>query len=804
MIRTLVAEMAWAVRLAQRRPGAAISVAATLALAIAATTAAHAVASAILWAPLPFRDAPRLAFLWEERTEGGDVEFMRVTSGRYAEWRDRTRSFSSIAAFGASGFTIDDQSGATPVRGVRVAPAFFRTMGIAPLIGRDFEPADETPGQHFVVMLSHALWNERFGGRPDAIGETLRLSGQPYTVIGVMPPVVFPAWPVNPAVVTLDDSSRQLWTPIPRTPAFEQNMRSHLLGVVARLNDGVTLEQASAELASLQSDASADPHGGRAAPFRDQFVRDARLPLLALLGAALAVLLVACANLAALQATIVESRRSELSVRMALGAGARRLARQLLAESMLLSIAGGAAGVVLARAGLAFVPSWLPSSVPLLTTPAITGTVLFFAAATTIAAGLLLAAWPLAKLASVALSPRGDAARPRPLVYRGLVMAQVAATMALTVAAGLLTESLWSVRDRDPGFVIDGVTVADVTMPGAPTAREAVIFEQRILDGMATIAGVSAVSAAYDHPLEANWTDAYRLIGSDRVEEGVAQLRIVSPGYHAALGVEVLDGRPLTERDDLDAPGAALVNEAFARTVTDGAVIGRRLRVSSPRYTWGDDALTEFTIVGVVEDERMRGLEIPAPPAYYLSTRQFPQQGFTLVVRSVGLSTSVASGIRSTVRDADRGASVATPRTLQSILDDQLVSRRVTSDLIGGLSAAALALSALGVYGLLAVVVAGRTREIGVRIALGAPPARVGRQVVRESLVNGGVGVAAGVLLALMAGRFLESRLVGVSASDPTMLGGVATVILCTAAAAAVVPARRAARVDPAVALRNE
>ena len=269
MIRTLLADAAWALRLAQRRPGAAISVAATLALAIAATTMAYAVAGAILWAPLPFRDAPRLTFLWEERAEGGDAEFMRVTSGRYAEWRDRTRSFSSIAAFGASGFTIDDQSGATPVRGVRVAPAFFRTMGITPLLGRDFEPADETPGQHFVVMLSHAFWNERFGGRADAIGETLRLSGQPYTVIGVMPPVVFPAWPVNPASVTLDESARKLWTPIPRTPDFEQNMRSHLFGVVARLNDGVTLAQASAELASMQSDASADPHGGRAAPFRD-------------------------------------------------------------------------------------------------------------------------------------------------------------------------------------------------------------------------------------------------------------------------------------------------------------------------------------------------------------------------------------------------------------------------------------------------------------------------------------------------------------------------------------------------------
>lgn len=801
---TGLGEVTWAVRVAIRRPAATATIVGTLALAVAAATLAFSVARATLWKPLPFRDASRLVLLWEtpEASGGGDPQ--RVTSGRYLEWRDHARAFSSMAAFGAAGFIVDDPSGAVQARGVRVTGRYFETLGVTPILGRGLTVDDEEPGRQRVVVLSHAWWRQRFGGRTDVVGETVRFGGEPYTIVGVMGPAVFPGWPVNPARVTLDDDLRQFWVPIARTPQFEGNSRSHLFGVVARLADGASMAEARTELSPLAS--SADPHGGMATPLREQFVREARTPLLTLLAAAVAVLLVACANLAALQATLVEARRVELGMRLALGAGASRVARQLLMESLLLAGAGGAIGVLIARAGVRMVPGLLPTSVPLLTVPAVDAAVLLFAFGAALLAGALMAAWPLAKLRSVSESPRGIALRPRPTVYRALVVAEIAATVALTITAGLLARSLWTVRDRDPGFVIAGVATADVSMAGSPTARQAVDFERRVLRRVEALAPGVRAAAAYDQPLEANWTDAYTLVGDTSDQPGSAQLRIVSPGYVEAMGVSVVEGRAFTERDDLDAPGVALVNEAFARTLPEGVAIGRRIRASAPRATWGDEASAEYTVVGVVEDERMRGLEEAAPPAYYLSTRQFPQQGFTLVARAEPAAevAALVSGLRPALREVDPGASVLAPRTLQSILDEQLVTRSLTTRLVGGFSGAALFLAVLGVYGLLAVVVAGQAREIGVRLALGAEPSRVGRAVVVDSFVNGAVGVAAGMVLAVAAGRAVQGLLVGVTAMDPLTMTLVAALMLSASVAAAVVPAWRAARVDPAVTLRGD
>jgi predicted permease len=806
MTGPIVDDLRFAARYVGRRPLFAVAVTVTLAVSIAAATTAFGLATAVLWRPLPFDDASRLVFVWEAPERDGRRAPARVTGARYAEWRG-SKSFASMALFGATGFTLDDTAGASSIRGVRVSAGYFDTLGIRAMLGRSFVPSDEVPGSEPVVILSHALWQERYAARREVLGESIRLSGQPHTIVGVMPPVVFPAWPVNPAVVTLDPQSRQLWVPIARTPQLDQSSRAHVFGVVARLAPGVTGAQAEDALTFATSPTAPDAHAAHVAPLREQFVRDARTPLLTLAAGALAVLLIACANLAALYVSAFEARKGELALRAAIGAGLGRLVRQLTTEALLLALAGGIAGTLIARVALATLPALLPPTIPFLTAPALDLQVAGFAMTLSALATIVLTAWPVARVILTAPAPRGVSAGPRGLVYRGLVVSQIAVTVALAVAAALLAQSLRSVSARDPGFAIDRALVADIGLPPVTplSARQVIAAEQRVLARLASLPGVSAVAAAYDHPLEANWTETFTLIGdvtaSDQGHPG--ELRIVSPGYVEALDVELLDGRSITERDDLDAPGAVMINEALAREI-GGRALGRRIRSGTPRFLYGNEAPVEFTIVGIVRNERSRGLEQPASPAVYMSTRQFPQQGFSVIVRTTGDPLAIAGEVRAALRGIDPAITLSRPTSIESLLAEQMVARRVTTDVISGFAVAALALAALGMYGLLAVLVSSRTREIGVRVALGASPSKVARAVVSDSLRNTGAGLAVGAVLALAAGRLIESLLVGVSASDPLTLGVVSATLLILAATAALGPARRAARIDPVHALRAE
>jgi predicted permease len=808
MIAALRDDLCFLIRHAFRRPFLSLAVVATLAVSIAAASTAFGVATSVLWRPLPFDDESRLVFVWEAPPgSDGRTRPFRVTGSRYAAWRDSSASFSSMALFAAASFTVDDPSGARSIRGVRVSAGYFDTLGIRAALGRTFAPEDEQPGQDHVVILSHPLWQERFGARRDAIGQSTRLNGQRYTIVGVMPPGVFPGWPVNPAVVTLDPESRALWAPIARTPALDQSSRAHVFGVVARLAPGVTGAQAQDELTRSTAATAPDPHGAFLSPLREQFVRDARTSLLVLAGAALAVLLIACANLAALYVSAFESRRSEFATRAAIGAGLWRLMRQLGAEGLFLSLCGGAAGLLIARVALALLPSRLPASLPLLTTPVLDLQVAGFAVATAVLASIILTVWPITRLVLDAPAPRGIAVQARGAVYRVLVVSQIGVTVALTVCAGLLAQSLRSVQRQDLGFAVDNRLVVDVVLPvvGPPSATAIAAAEQRVLAQVSGVPGVTSVAAAYDHPLESNWTDAIRVTGdvstSDQTRS--AELRIVSPGYFETLDVAMLDGRALTDRDDASAPGAMVVNEAFAREL-GGRVLGRQIVSGTPRFLYQNDVPNEFTIVGVVQNERSRGLEQPASPAVYMSTRQFPQQGFSLVVRTTGDPLASTAAVRSAIRAVDPEITVDRPLALDAVLAGQLAERRVTTDVVGGFAVVALALAALGMYGLLVMLVSSRTREIGVRLALGASPGLVARTVIADSLINAGAGVAIGVALAIGSGRLIESLLVGVEAYDPTIIALVALSLVGLAVAAAFGPARKASQVDAVIALRQE
>jgi predicted permease len=812
MSTTWLQDVRWALRYGRRRPMLAAAIVFTIALSVAMATTAFGLAAAVLWRPLPFEDAERLVFVWESVERDGQSHPSRVTGARFAAWRDAAAGAASLSLFGATGFTIDTPAGASSVRGVRVSANYFDTLGIRPSLGRTFEAADDVPGHHQVIVLSTAFWRQQFGGRHDVIGETVRLSGQPYTVIGVMPPATYPAWPVNPAEVTLEPDSRQFWVPIQRTPQLDQSGRAHVFGVLARIHGSPT-----DVLDRLTRAEGIDPHGTRFAPIRQQFVADAQTPLLTLTAAALAVLLIACANLAALQASAFESRRAELSMRLALGAGPARLVRQVFVETLLLMVAGTGIGAVISSIALAslpaeagnysLLPTRLPSSVPLLTVPALDGQALAFAMILGLLATAIVSAWPIARLLIDPPSPRGTMQAERGVVYRVLVVSQIAIAVALTSAAGLLGRSLQTIERQDLGFSPERVLVADLGIPqrtSAPDAVGAGAAERQLLDAIVRDPGVEGAAVAYDHPLEANWSENPRVLGDTTAEDQQTQvdLRIVSPGYFEALGVELLGGRTLTDRDDFGAPGVAIINEAFAQQLGTRA-IGRRISTATPAMMF-TGAPQEFEIVGVVANERFRGLELPAQPAYYLSTRQFPQTGVTLLVRTTRDPLALAPGIRAALRAHDAGITVDRITTIESILGEQLAARRTTAGTIGGFAAGALALAALGMYGLLTVAVGSRRREIGIRLAVGASPASVGRQIIGHALQNAVMGVVLGVALALMTGRLLRGLLFGVSAHDPVLLGFAAAVLLTTAACAAVLPAIRAGRLDPLMVLRSE
>jgi putative ABC transport system permease protein len=801
-------DLRWALRRAVRQPRATTTLVLTLAASIAAVTTAFGLAESILWRPLPFADAGRLVFVWEHRGDAATGP-MRVTSARYVDWRDHPGPFGALAIFGAAGFTLESDDGATAIRGLRVSANYFDTLGVQPLLGRGLSTGDDVPGQHQVIVLSHELWQGRFGGRPEIVGEAVRLSGTPYTVVGVMPPLLFPGWPVNPATVTVDRAAHQFWVPVPRTPAFSTNAMAHVFGVVARLAPGVDTESARRQLEAAVPANGADPHAATLQPLREQFVADARLPLLLLLAATAALLVIACANVAAVQIAGFESRRTELAMRTALGASTPRLARQLMLEVLVNSLIAGSLGLATAQFALSAIPALLPPHVPFMTPPGVNPLVALFGMASAFASGIALAMWPIAAVVSGRVASRGVMVGERRGLYRGLVVMQIATAMSMVTAAALLVQSLRTVTARDPGFAIEDVLVSDVGLPGAAyaTAATVVQFERRLRAELAARPGIGQAALAYDHPLESNWSNSYTLVGAagrlDDESTRQAELRIVSPSYFDALDVELLSGRGFGEHEDVNARGVAVVNEALATSVS-GPLIGRTIRLTPPRATWGERVPDEFEIVGIVENERFRGLEAASEPALYISTLQFPQTMFALLTRAERGATGVPTTVRSALRDLERQATATPARTLASLADEQMTTRRVTTDVIGGLSAVSLGLASLGVYGLLAVGVASRRREIGVRLAVGATPSSIGGQIFRESLATAGLGIAVGALVAAVTGRVLESMLVDITARDPATFVAVSVTLLVIALTAALVPALRAARTDPAITLRPQ
>ncbi|HSF16098.1 MAG TPA: ABC transporter permease [Vicinamibacteria bacterium] len=801
-----------------KNPGFTVVSALTLAIGIGANTAIFSVVHTVLLQPLPFEEPSRIVSLWEySPDDAGRMHRSRATAANYFDWKAESQAFENMALYGSAGLNWTGDGEPEQLLGGRVSASYFSVLGIEPVLGRTFLPEESRIGNHRVLILSHGLWQNRFGGARDVIGRVLNLDDAPYQIIGVMPPGVYPTWPQATGRTPFLPLYQQFWVPMALSEERAADRGSHLYGVLARLKADVTLEAARAEMTTIArrlEDAYPGSNAGEAilvVSYMDEVVGGARVVLWTLLAAVGLVLLAACANIAGLNLARSAARQREVALRSALGAGRSVMIRQLLTESMLVGLLGGAIGTALAIVGINALIRLSPTEIPRLAESGLTTPVLAFTLGLSLLTGFLSGLVPALKSSrpdlQTSLRESARSTTERFGMRSSLVVCEVALAVILVVAAGLLVQSFRRLREVDLGFVGKNVLLAELTLP--PTRYDdwqAVSrFHREVLERLRRLPAVSEAALAYDHPLESNWIDSFRIVGGSQMEESfAATLRIVSPGYFRALGIELRQGREFAEIDDAEHPGAVIVNEAFVRRYFEGSrAIGRSLYSSTPSFV-GNDLPDTFEIVGVVENVRFLGPRSEPEPAFYLSAAQFPVTEMLLAIRTETDPLGLAAGIRGEIWAIDPNLPVSNVTTMERYVAEALAQPRFTATVLSFFGVAALALAGLGLYGVLAFTVARRTSEIGIRMALGARANDVIAMVVGQGLRLTTVGLILGLAGALVTSRVLSGLLFGVRGTDVTTFGAAVVFLGLVAAGASYVPARRAARVEPLRALRYD
>ena len=823
--RALFADVGQAWRVLRRSPALSLAVIALVALTVGATTTMFSVTNAVLLRPLPYANPDRLVAIWERRPEPG-VDRHTVGAHEFPIWAERATTFTAMAAYTFSGSAVHLSGSGDPAElyAARVTGRFFDVMGVAPLIGRAIGPDDDVPERGDVAVLGHRLWQERFSADPAVLGRSMLLNDRPFRVVGVMPPLFrFPE--------RRPGEAPDLWLAIAE-PIHLYRGR-HYLFSVARLADGVTLEQANAELASIAGAIAAElpafstGHSARAWGLGEDRSAPARPWLLLLLGAAGCLALLGCANVAGLLVARAEGRRREARIRLALGASRGALARQLLAESLLLAVAGGIAGTVLAIFAARAIPALVPADLWTLDRIPIDGAVLGFSLALSIATGLLFGIAPVmatsraARSGGLRVDGRGVIGTPRTRLRHTLVVAQIGLAVTLTVAAGLLARSLATLWAVDPAYRTADVLSVSVSLPPSRYADPARVrqFYDELRRRAGALPGVQHAVTVNHAPLDGSYDAiAYAAEGQPPAppgEERQVRYRVVSPGYFDALGIPVLEGRAFTAAEarralplirwypqQPESPFAtapqpapvAVVNETTARTVWPDGAVGRRFRLlHSP---W-------ITVIGVVADSRGDSLVAGLRPEAYLVDSQEPAASMNLLVAAEH-PERYEPDLRRIVSALDPALPIGRTTTLEKLLEARSGTPRFTSSLVGGFAVLAVVLMVSGIYGLLAFLASARASEMGVRLALGATRTAVASLLLRQALRLAVAGAALGIVASLFVAPWLSTMLFGVEPTDPMTLAVVAALILVVAAAAAALPARRAARVDPVVALRAE
>jgi putative ABC transport system permease protein len=790
------------------RPAFTAVAVATLALGIGATTTMFSVVHAVLVRPLRFADPSRLVLFRDLQPHDLATP---LSYPEFTDWRARREIFSDFGGWTRGAYVLSGDP-AENVWALRVSANLLPMLGIQPALGRGFRADEERRGAAPVALISDALWRRRFGADPSVLGRSIALSGAPFTIVGVLPPGVDTILPWDRQA----GAGRDIVAPL-QVDETTSPRGMHFLDAVARLGPGIDLadaaRRADAFAEGLKRDGVTD-HGVRLLPLQAQVVGGVRPALLVLLGAAGLVLLIACANLANLLLVRGMSRRREIAVRMALGAGRARLLRQLMVESLVLAAVGGGLGLLLAAWGADFLAAgradWLPRAEEIRVDPAVLG----FAAAATILTGLLFGLLPAWRVSGMSLAPalRGEGGRGDGSGggagggdrLRGvMVVSELALSLVLLAGAGLLLRSFAVLSATDPGF--DPRHALTFQVSGRSKAyddpdKQVDLFD-RILADLATLPGVEGVAAVNSLPVGGGTINGgFDLEGKEWAtgDEPVAEKQIVSPDYFRVMRVPVVRGRAFTTADIATAPHVAMVNQAFVDTFLPGVdPIGKHLG-----FNWGIEGRQE--IVGVVADIRQGGLDEPAPPATYVVYPQRPIETLTVVIRSTGPPAALLAAARGRLRAIDPELPPINVRTLDEMIGVSLAPRRLPMLVLGGMALLALVLAAVGIYGVTSYAVAQRIPEFGVRMALGARP----RDLMGMVLAGGVRLVAAGAVLglagALAVTRLLRALLYGVGSTDLATFAAATAFLALVALAACLVPARRATRVDPMVALRSE
>jgi putative ABC transport system permease protein len=797
----MLQDLRYTVRTLAKSPGFTLIVVLTLALGVGANTAIFSVVKAVLLTPLPYREPERLVQVWEHNIPRG-IERNVVSPANYLDWRDRATSFADMAMYSMTGIAFTGET-ATFASGRAVTTNLFDLLGARPMLGRGFVPADGDAGAPRTLILSHGLWTRQFGRDPAIVGATVPIAGGSALVVGVMPPTFRPL------------GDEEYWEALGVDPAMRQR-QGRGAWVIARLKDGVTPGQAHAELrgiaAALEREYPAfnTAWSANVVPLVKDIVRDADRVLFMLMGAAGAVLLIACANVGNLLLTRAAARQRELALRASLGASVSRLVRLWLTETLLLTLIGAAAGVALAAWGLELLRTLAPADLPRLDEVRLDGRVLAFTlgVALLVALGLGLAATlgvgthaPLAAMTGGDL--RTTATRGSRRFRDGLVVAQVSLALVLLVGAGLVLRSLVRLYQVDPGFETERVVTARVGLPDAlyPDPAKARFFHE-FADRVRALPGVEAAGVVSALPLT-GIAAATSFRATDRPDppagqSPVADIRAADNGYFSTLRIPLLRGRPFESTERAGAAVGVIVSQTLVRDLWPGGdPIGKQLRVN-----WLQPG--EVTIIGVVGDVRHRGLDVAPRQTIYYHVDQSPTNVVSIAVRGRARAQRLAAEVRAVLRELDDRIPLRDPRTMEERIAASVGGRRYPMLLLGLFAAVALTLAAIGLYGVLSYTVGLRTREIGVRVALGAMPGMVLWMVVRRGLVLVGWGLALGIAVAAVATRVLRNLLYEVSPTDPVAFIAMAAVLAGAGLLASFVPARRAAQVDPMVALRTE
>jgi predicted permease len=811
----LLQDFRYALRQFRKSPGFAAVAVITLALGIGFNTAIFSVVNAVLLRPLAFADASRLVRIWHvppEKSFPGMTTFP-VSAANYLDWERQTQVFDHMAIYSYHGFTVTGGDKPEQLSAGAVSSGFFATLGVQPLLGRVLSPEEDQPGRSHVVVLSYRLWQEHFGGNPDIVGHDINLDGQPYLVAGVMP-----------ASFQFPDFAK-MWTPMAWTDQERAVRGEHHSIVIARLKPGVDLKQAQTEMNTisdrLQQQYPEDDKGWGAVvvPMQQDLVSDVRPALLVLLGAVAFVLLIACVNVANLALAKTFSRQKEIAIRTALGATPARVLRQILTETVLLALLGGALGLAFAHFAVRFIMAFLADRLPQSTAVGLDSKVLIFTAVISVVTGIVAGVLPALRLTrrdvNQALKQglgRTDADSGGHRTRSILVVSEVALSLMLLIGAGLMIRSFQNLRNVNPGFDSRQVLTMSVMVSRAKFSSpdQAIRFFDRVLLRVRSLPGVESAAVIDNIPLTGGSHQPIAIEGRPVVpmsEQPEVDVRLVSAGYMGAMRIPTLRGRGLSDTDVAGRPAVVLVSESMARQFWPGEdPVGKRLTL-----TFYPDAIRE--VVGVVGDVKLDSLDEMRPSAtlyFPLDQVSVPASGgwrsfpMTLVVRSQSGSGELASSVSNAVHDVDRDTPLVDISSMDDLVENSLSQQRFNMLLLGAFAALALVLAAVGIYSVLSYSVKRSVREIGIRLALGAPLGDVLRMVVFEAMKPTLLGVAIGTAGALALGRVLSSLIFGVRPTDPLTFLAVAALLAAVAFVASIVPAYRATKVDPMVALRYE